>query len=269
MSYTTLLNIPLVNLTQSDLLSRLTHGVLITPNVDQMVKLQKDREFYEIVRKAEWVVCDSKILYLCSKLTKHPLKTYIPGSSFFPAFCDYHKDDENCRIFLLGAMDGVALKAQQRINERIGRNIIVGAYSPSYGFEKKDDENTQIYKMINESGANVVLVGVGCPKQEKWIDAHKTQMPNVNIWMALGATIDFEAGNVKRAPKFFQKFALEWLYRFFQEPKRMFRRYFIDDPVFFWHFMKQLLGLYKNPFDTLPHDDRKADNKQYQPHNQI
>ncbi|MBQ4407052.1 MAG: WecB/TagA/CpsF family glycosyltransferase [Bacteroidales bacterium] len=244
-----LLNIPLANLTLSELLQSIDRGVLITPNVDQLVKLQKDKTFYEIVRKAEWVVCDSKILYLCSKLTKQPLKTYIPGSSFFPAFCDYHKDDENCKIFLLGAMDGVALKAQEKINERIGRNIIVGAYSPSYGFENKDDENEQIVKMINESNANVVLVGVGCPKQEKWIDVHKTQMPNVNIWMALGATIDFEAGNVKRAPKIFQKLAMEWLYRFFQEPKRMFKRYFIDDPIFFWHFFKQLLGLYKNPFE--------------------
>ena len=249
MGNSTLLNIPLANLTQSELLSQLTKGVLITPNVDQMVKLQKDKNFYEIVRKAEWVVCDSKILYLCSKLTKQPLKTYIPGSSFFPAFCDYHKDDENCKIFLLGAMDGVALKAQEKINERIGRNIIVGAYSPSYGFENKADENAQIVNMINESNANVVLVGVGCPKQEKWIDTHKAQMPNVKIWMALGATIDFEAGNVKRAPKIFQKLAMEWLYRFFQEPKRMFKRYFIDDPIFFWHFFKQLLGLYKNPFE--------------------
>lgn len=262
MTHTPILNIPLANLTQSDLLSRLTHGVLITPNVDQLVKLQKDREFYEIVRKAEWVVCDSKILYLCSKLTKQPLQTYIPGSSFFPAFYEYHKDDENCRIFLLGAMDGVAQKAMENINRKVGRQIVVGAYSPSYGFEKKVDENELIYKMINESNANVVLVGVGCPKQEKWIDAHKSKMPDVDIWMALGATIDFEAGNVKRAPKIFQKLAMEWLYRFFQEPKRMFRRYFIDDPIFFWLFFKQLLGLYKNPFDTLPQDDGKADNKQ-------
>jgi exopolysaccharide biosynthesis WecB/TagA/CpsF family protein len=169
MSHTNLLNISLDNLTQADLLDNLKKGILLPINVDLMVKLQKDREFYEIVRKAEWVVCDSKILYLCSKLTKQPLKTYIPGSSLFPAFCDYHKDDENCKIFLLGAMDGVALKAQEKINERIGRNIIVGAYSPSYGFEKKDEENEQIVNMINESNANVVLVGVGCPKQEKWI----------------------------------------------------------------------------------------------------
>ena len=257
-----LLNTTIHSITQAELLQSLDHGILITPNVDQLVKLQKDREFYEIVRKAEWVVCDSKILYLCSKLTKQPLQTYIPGSSFFPAFYEYHKDDENCRIFLLGAMDGVALKAMENINQKVGRQIVVGAYSPSYGFEKRQEENEQIYKMINDSNANVVLVGVGCPKQEKWIHAHKSKMPDVDIWMALGATIDFEAGNVKRAPKIFQKLAMEWLYRFFQEPKRMFRRYFIDDPIFFWLFFKQLLGLYKNPFDTLPQGDGKADNKQ-------
>jgi exopolysaccharide biosynthesis WecB/TagA/CpsF family protein len=137
----------------------------------------------------------------------------------------------------------------KRINERVGRPIVVGAYSPSYGFEKKQEENDRVYQMINESGANVVLVGVGCPKQEKWIDKHKAMMPGVDIWMALGATIDFEAGNVKRAPKIFQMLYMEWLYRFLQEPQRMYKRYFVDDPIFFWFLLKQMLGLYKNPFE--------------------
>ena len=145
-------------------------------------------------------------------------------------------------------MEGVAQKAMENINKKVGRFIVVGAYSPSYGFEKKPEENESIVTMINESGANVVLVGVGCPKQEKWIDAYKTRMLGVDIWMALGATIDFEAGNIKRAPKIWRKLYLEWFYRFLQEPKRMYKRYFIDDPIFFWHFLKQLFGLYKNPF---------------------
>jgi exopolysaccharide biosynthesis WecB/TagA/CpsF family protein len=96
----------------------------------------------------------------------------------------------------------------------------------------------------------VVLVGLSAPKQEKWIMAHKNNMPNVKIWMALGATIDFEAGNVKRAPIIYRKLALEWLYRFIKEPKRLFHRYFVDDIKFFWFFSKQLLGIYKNPFET-------------------
>lgn len=243
-----ILNIEIDNISMDELLAQLKKGVLVTPNVDQIVKMQSDREYYEIVKKAEWVTCDSKILFLCSKFTKYPLKATVPGSSFFPAFYEYHKNDETCKIFLLGAMDGVAQKAMGRINEKVGRKIVVGAYSPSYAFEKKPEENEKIYEMINNSGANIVLVGVGCPKQEKWIDMHKSMMPEVNIWMALGATIDFEAGNVKRAPIIFQKLYLEWFYRFLQEPRRMYKRYFVDDPKFFWFFLKQLLGIYKDPF---------------------
>lgn len=247
---TRILNIELTNIRRKELLRRLETGVLITPNVDQMVKLQHDEEFYRIVKRAEWVVCDSKILYFCSRLTGHPLKEVISGSSFFPRFCRWHRDDEDCRIFLLGAKEGVAQRAMELINGRIGREIIVGAYSPSFGFEKNEEENVRIHSMINASGATVVLVGVGCPKQEKWIDAHKDAMPDVRLWMALGATIDFEARAVRRAPRLVQKMGLEWFWRFLQEPRRMFRRYFVEDPRFFWYFLKQLLGVYRNPFET-------------------
>ena len=234
-----ILNVEIDDISQDELLAQLKKGVLVTPNVDQIVKMQTDREYYDIVRRAEWCVCDSKILLLCSRLLGTPLKEAVPGSSFFPAFYEYHKYDEKCKIFLLGAMDGVAQKAMAVINEKVGRDIVVGAYSPSYGFEKKQEENEAIYKMINESGATVVLVGVGCPKQEKWIDAHKTKMPGVDIWMALGATIDFEAGNIKRAPMIWRKMYMEWFYRFLQEPRRMYKRYFVDDPKFFWYLLKQ------------------------------
>lgn len=244
-----ILNVEIDSISQKNLLKQLKKGVLVTPNVDQIVKMQSDKEYYQIVQKAEWVICDSKILYLCSKLLRTPLPEAIPGSSFFPAFYEYHKNDDNCKIFLLGAMGGVAQKAMEEINKKVGRRMVVGAYSPSYGFEKRNEENEQIYQMINNSEANVVLVGVGCPKQEKWIDKHKSLMPKVDIWMALGATIDFEAGNVKRAPLIWRKIYMEWFYRFLQEPRRLFKRYFIDDMRFFWYFGKQLMGIYKNPFE--------------------
>ena len=235
--------------TQKELLKNLKKGVLITPNVDHLVKLQTDKDFYDVYQKAEWVVCDSKILYLMSKLLKEPLPEAIPGSSFFTAFYEYHKDDPKCKIFLLGAAEGIADKAMKRINEKVGRNIVVGAHSPSYGFEKKEKECEELIDIVNNSGANVVLVGVGAPKQEKWIMKYKDRMPNVDIWMALGATIDFEAGTLKRAPLIWQKCGMEWLYRCIKEPKRLFKRYFVDDMKFFYYFTKQLLGMYKNPFE--------------------
>lgn len=235
--------------TQKELLKNLKKGVLITPNVDHLVKLQTDKDFYDVYQKAEWVVCDSKILYLMSKLLKEPLPEAIPGSSFFTAFYEYHKDDPKCKIFLLGAAEGIADKAMKRINEKLGRNIVVGAHSPSYGFEKKEKECEELIDIVNNSGANVVLVGVGAPKQEKWIMKYKDRMPNVDIWMALGATIDFEAGTLKRAPLIWQKCGMEWLYRCIKEPKRLFKRYFVDDMKFFYYFTKQLVGIYKNPFE--------------------
>lgn len=244
-----ILNISFNNTTEKDLLCNLKKGVVSTPNVDQLVKLQKDQDFYNIVTKAEWVICDSKILYLCSKLLGTPLKEAIPGSSFFSHFYMHHKDDENCRIFLLGGLSGVAEKAMHNISLKVGRNIIVGAFSPSYGFENNVEENNQIIDLINNSGANVVLVGVGCPKQEKWINKFRSHMSGVDIWMALGATIDFEAGKIKRAPKWIQKIAMEWFYRFLMEPRRMFRRYFVDDMKFFWYIYKFLIGKYRNPFE--------------------
>lgn len=247
-STVSILNINILSITQKKLLRQLTSGILITPNVDHLIKLQKDKEFYEVYQQADWIICDSKILYLLSKLLKHPLPEAIPGSSFFTAFYEYHKDDSNCKIFLLGAGEGIAAKAQRNINKKVGREIVVGAHSPSYGFEKKTEECEELIRIVNESGANVLLVGVGAPKQEKWIMKYRNRMPKVDIFMGLGATIDFEAGTLKRAPIFWQKIGMEWLYRCLKEPKRLFKRYFIDDMKFFYYFGQQLLGIYKNPF---------------------
>lgn len=248
MDTTRILNVDILQITQKDLLAGLDRGVLITPNVDHLVKLQRDAGFYDVYREAEWVVCDSKILYLLSKLLRRPLPEAIPGSSFFTAYYMHHKDDADCRIFLLGAKEGIAAKAMERINGKVGRRIIVGAHSPSFGFEKHEKECDDIISIVNKSGANVLLVGVGAPKQEKWIMKYRDRMPGVKLFMALGATIDFEAGTLKRAPMFWQKLGMEWLYRVLKEPRRLFKRYFVDDMQFFFYFAKQLLGLYKDPF---------------------
>lgn len=243
----TILNIRLNAITQRQLLADLKEGVLFTPNIDHLVRLQHDRTFWEAYQQADWVVCDSKILYLALKLARKAIPEAIPGSSFFTAFYNYHKDNPNCKIFLLGAKEGVAAKAMQCINEKVGREIVVGALSPSFSFEQNAEECVQICEKIQCSKANVVLVGVGAPKQEKWIIRYKDCVPNVKIWMALGATIDFEAGYVKRAPRFFQKLALEWLYRIYSEPRRMLKRY-VGDLSFFIVYIKALLGFYQNPF---------------------
>lgn len=242
-----LLNANILSLGLSDLLKEMNSGVMITPNVDHLVRLQKDEEFYNCYKSADWVICDSKILYLVSKLTRNKIKEAIPGSSFFPSYYNYHKNNNEVKVFLLGAAPGIAVKAMNAINEKTGSKIIVGAHSPSYGFEKDEKECKEIINIINSSEANVLVVGVGAPKQEKWIYKYRYSLKKINLFMGLGATIDFESGNVKRAPNVFQKLGIEWFYRLLQEPRRLSKRYF-KDLLFFYFFTKQLLGLYKNPF---------------------
>lgn len=245
---TRLLNIDIQCVTQEQLLESMKEGVLYTPNVDHMVELQHNRQLYEAYQQAEWIVCDSRILQLFSRLLKTPIPEAIPGSGFFPSFYHYHKDNPDCKIFLLGAGPGVALKAQEEINKTVGREMVIGTHSPSFGFEKCEEECEEIVEMINASQATVLVVGVGAPKQELWIYKYRNRMPHVKIFMALGATIDFEAKTLKRAPKIWQKLRLEWLYRLIQEPKRLFKRYIIRDTKFFGYFLKQCIGKYRNPF---------------------
>ena len=156
-----ILNTELVAATQKELLDELRQGVVVTPNIDHLVKLQKDRELYELYQKTEWVICDSRLLYLFAKLLTQRLPQAIPGSSFFPAFYKYHRQDEDCRIFLLGGMGDVAQRAMENINRKVGRSIVVGAYSPSFGFDSKPEENERLVTMIRASRANVVPVCVG------------------------------------------------------------------------------------------------------------
>lgn len=99
------LNIDILSIKNRNLLEKLEQGVLFTPNVDHIVRLQKDKAFYEAYQKADWVVCDSVILHRLSQLLKQSILESIPGSTFFHDFCDYHRQDENCRIFILGGKE--------------------------------------------------------------------------------------------------------------------------------------------------------------------
>lgn len=242
-----IVNVHIHNVTKTYLLDNLKSGMLITPNVDHLVRLQKDKEFYDIYKEADWVICDSKIVGLGLNFLGSPVKEVIPGSSFFPEFCEYNRYNDEVSIFLLGAAPGVASLAMECINQRIGRNIVIGAHSPSFGFERNHEECDQIINMINQTDATVLVVGVGAPKQEKWISKYRDEFKRIKLFMALGATIDFEAGTTKRASQLFQSLNMEWFYRMITNPRRLFKRYIIDDMPFFYYLVKQKLGFYKDP----------------------
>ncbi|MGF1568729.1 MAG: WecB/TagA/CpsF family glycosyltransferase [Nodosilinea sp.] len=245
-----ILNIPIDNISVHDFLGQLKRGVVFTPNVDHLMKLQKDVDFVKAYSKADFRVCDSQVLLYASKFLGTPIKAKISGSDLFPMFCEHHRQNEHISIFLLGGADGVAARAQERINARIGRAIIVQSHSPSFGFEKNEDECQRIIDMISQSTANVLVVGVGAPKQEKWIAKYKDQLPSIDIFMAVGAAIDFEAGNKPRAPQLISKLGLEWLYRLASEPNRLWKRYLLDDFPFLWLIVKERFARLRRPPTT-------------------
>ena len=245
-----ILNVAIDNVTTQEALQEIRKGVVVTPNVDHLMKLQHDKHFYDIYTAADYVLCDSRVIYYLSKLLPVSVKEQITGSDFFPAFCKYHAaNDTGAKVFLLGGTTEDDLnKSIININKLSEKEVVVTGFSPKFGFEKDENAIEEIIKLVNESGANVLAVGLGAPKQEYFIAKYRHRFTAIDLYFAIGATIDFQAGNIKRAPKWMTVCGVEWFFRFLQEPKRMFKRYFIDDLPFFYLFIKHLIGKYNNPF---------------------
>ena len=246
--YIELLNIRINNISINDLLQSYDKGVIVTPNLDHLMLLQKSEKMFDAYNNAEYVTVDSQILYLVLKLLRKPVVEKISGSDFLPAYCNHHKDNSDIKIFLLGAAPGIAEKAAKNINKKTGRNIITGYHSPSMNFVNDEAECNEVIKLINQNEANVLVVGLGAPKQEIWIEKYRNRFDTIHSFMALGATIDFESGVKPRSPKWMSTFGIEWLYRLIQEPRRMWKRYLITDTQFFLLIAKDLLGLYTPPY---------------------
>lgn len=200
---------------------------VVTPNVDHIVRLEKDEELQKVYKNASLILTDGKPLIWISKWYKTPIKEKISGSDLFPRVCQLAAN-KNYTMYLLGAAEGVADTAARNLMKKYPGLNIVGTYSPPFGFEKNEQEMNKIKTQIQDVHPDILIVGLGCPKQEKFMYYHCKEL-GVPISFGLGASIDFEAGNIKRAPRWMSNHGLEWLYRFSKEPKRLFKRYFVDD----------------------------------------
>jgi N-acetylglucosaminyldiphosphoundecaprenol N-acetyl-beta-D-mannosaminyltransferase len=234
-----ILGVPIDNLSMEDLLHNLRKGTVFTPNVDHLMNARKHKDFGRAYSVADYKLCDSQILFFASRFLGSPIIEKISGSDLFPAFYEYHKENPDITIFLLGGLGASSQQAQANINKKINRNIVIDAYSPPVGFDQDEEECLRIVQRINQSGATVLAIGVGAPKQEKWISQYRQYLTSVNIIFAIGATIDFEAGLVPRAPRVVSLMGVEWLYRLMMEPKRLWKRYLINDLPFIWLLLKQ------------------------------
>lgn len=200
---------------------------VVAINVDVVMKIEADPYLKKIVDDADMVLVDGKPLVWISKLHGRPLKEKVSGSDLVPLLCEVAAKN-GYKVFIIGGKEGSAERAKQRLEEKLPDIKIVGTYAPPFGFEKDDAELERINRMISQAHPDLLITCFGCPKQEKWI-YENIEKYDAKVSICAGATVDFLAGNVTRAPRWMSEHGLEWFYRFLQEPRRMFRRYFVDD----------------------------------------
>ena len=234
MSRTKFMNTEIDNLTMQEALKEIDelikknkNAYVVTPNVDHIIQLERGGELVEVYKNADLILCDGKPLIWISKWYGTPIKEKISGSDLFPRLCAMAAK-RGYKMFFLGAAEGVAAKAAEKLEKKYPGLQVIGTYSPPYGFEKDKEELDKIKEIIRDAQPHILIVGLGCPKQELFILHNKDEL-EVPISLGLGASLDFEAGNIKRAPKWMADHGLEWIYRIFQDPKRLAKRYLVDD----------------------------------------
>ncbi len=220
-----IIGIPVDNLTQEEAIEKLTKFIeekkfhlVFTLNSENATKVLENRDFLDIVKKADLVVPDGIGIILASRILKTPLKERIPGIDLSFKLMEI-ANEKGYKIVLIGGKLGVSEKAKENL-EKIFKNIkILKTYNGYF----KDDEENKIVDEIENLNPDILLVGMGSEKQEKWIWKNREKFKNIGVCIGVGGTLDIWAGIKKRAPIFIQKIGLEWLYRALIEPKRVVR----------------------------------------------
>lgn len=189
--------------------------LIVAPNVEFIMTAQKDREFFEILNSAKLATPDSVGVEIAAKLQKKPLKQRIPGQAYFRKILEVG-EKEGWTFYFLGGKGDTVQKAAENVKKIYPDLKIVGTHE---GFFETDSEDTVI-KEINSLEPNVLFVAMGAPAQEKWIYNHKKEL-KVDVAAGQGGTFDYEAGNIRRAPKWVQKIGMEWLWRLILQPSRI------------------------------------------------
>lgn len=204
---------------------------IVAINVDVVLKIEHDQYLKKITDNADMVLVDGQPLVWISNWHKHPVKAKISGSDLVPKMCEVAAK-KGYTMYIIGGKDGIAEKAKENLERELPDIKILGTYAPPFGFEKDQKELDKINTMITEAHPDILIACFGCPKQEKWI-YENYQKYDATVSICAGATVDFLAGNIDRAPKWMSDHGLEWFYRFTKEPKRLFKRYFVDDVEIF------------------------------------
>lgn len=207
-------------------------------NVHMCMEVADSATFSDIVNQADLVIPDGKPIAWAQQLLGKTDAQQVRGQDIMNSLCA-HSGENSLNIGLYGGSSSDVLdKVIVQLKKQFPNIKISYFYSPPFR-SLTTDENQKIIDEINQCAVNVLFVGIGCPKQEKWMAAHKNQLNCVML--GVGAAFDFISGEKKHAPVLLQKVGLEWLFRLLSEPKRLWRRYYSTIPRFLWHFSVQLV----------------------------
>jgi N-acetylglucosaminyldiphosphoundecaprenol N-acetyl-beta-D-mannosaminyltransferase len=204
---------------------------VVTPNVDHAVLHHRNAGLRRAYQHASLVLADGMPVVVAARLLGRAIPGRVAGSDLAPALFAASQQHGGLRVYLLGAGPGVAERAAANITARWPAVRIVGTYSPPIGFERDPQENETILTKIAAARPDVLIVGLGAPKQELWVDAHRERI-EAGVTLCIGATIDFLAGEKRRAPPWMRSVGLEWLHRVAGEPRRLLGRYARDAWIF-------------------------------------
>ncbi len=206
-------------------------GLVVTPNVDHIVMLQDDHDMKRIYDHALFRYADGMPIVWLSKIVKgESLPERVTGADLLIAICE-KASKTDLKIYFLGGNPGIAEQAATRLISKFPSLKISGIYSPPFGFEHSEEETNWIINDINARNVDILFIGVGAPKQEKWAAKHSDRL-QVGPILCVGAAFDFAAGVINRAPLWVQKSGCEWIWRLASEPTRMWRRYLVRDSRF-------------------------------------
>lgn len=202
----------------------------VTANVDHVVRLRRRPDLKPLYDHADLTVADGMPLIWASRRLKKPLPERVAGSDLFPALCQ-QAALHGLSVFLLGGDPGTAAAAAEVMRQRHPALQVAGTYCPDYGFERDPDQCRAAVEVVRRAAPDILFVGLGSPKQEQWIADHRHEF-GARLSIGVGISFSFACGQVTRAPRWMQRMGLEWLHRLAQEPRRLARRYLIDDALF-------------------------------------
>ncbi|MDB5936293.1 MAG: UDP-N-acetyl-D-mannosamine transferase [Massilia sp.] len=206
----------------------------VVVNVDKLVKASRDEQLRRIINECALINADGMPVVWASRLLGKPLKERVAGVDLFEALMG-RAADKGWRVFLLGAREEVVLAVRDTYLRKYPQLAIAGWRN---GYWNGEQEEAAVVEQIRASGADLLFVAISSPKKEHFLGRYQAAM-QIPFAMGVGGTFDVAIGKVKRAPLWMQKAGLEWFFRFLQEPRRMFRRYFIDDMAFIWLLIKE------------------------------